>query len=368
MKIACLQFAPQVGDFDNNINRADDVLSKINPDDLDDLDLLVLPELAFTGYNFQSLQHIFPFFEETGSGITSLWAKTTALKHDCTVVVGYPEKVDVSAKWPTAPEYYNSALVVNGDGENVGNYRKSFLYYADEIWALEGPDGFFKGRVSGLGTVALGICTDLNPYKLEAPWDAFEFGFHVLKAHANLVILTMAWQTNEDASAFNFNPHEPDVETLVYWVQRLEPLIRADQEEEVIVVFCNRTGTENDVTYTGTSAVLGIKRGEVYVYGVLGRGESELLLVDTSQPPKSKLTAVEVEIEAEDQIFERPTLDTSIGTLSSNFHTRHTSHAPADIDEDECDICQCHFTTTSNLSLPPPHQPTSPRLPGSPPP
>lgn len=49
MKIACLQFAPQVGDFDNNINRADDVLSKVNPDDLDDLDLLVLPELAFTG-------------------------------------------------------------------------------------------------------------------------------------------------------------------------------------------------------------------------------------------------------------------------------------------------------------------------------
>ena len=65
MRIGCLQFAPQVriyvllvkilklifcslevGDVDNNLNRADSVLSKCNPHDLD---LLVLPELAFTG-------------------------------------------------------------------------------------------------------------------------------------------------------------------------------------------------------------------------------------------------------------------------------------------------------------------------------
>lgn len=40
------QFAPQVGDIDNNLNRADAVLSKANPQNLD---LLVLPELAFSG-------------------------------------------------------------------------------------------------------------------------------------------------------------------------------------------------------------------------------------------------------------------------------------------------------------------------------
>jgi protein N-terminal amidase len=84
------------------------------------------------------------------------------LKYDCTVVVGYPEKVDVSAKWPASPEYYNSALVVNGDGDTIANYRKSFLYYTDETWALEGEDGFFHDAIPGLGTVALGICTDLK--------------------------------------------------------------------------------------------------------------------------------------------------------------------------------------------------------------
>lgn len=52
MRIACLQFAPQVGDVDNNLNRADAVLAKANQDDIDSLDLLVLPELAFSGTDF----------------------------------------------------------------------------------------------------------------------------------------------------------------------------------------------------------------------------------------------------------------------------------------------------------------------------
>lgn len=50
MKIACLQFAPQVGDINNNLNRADSVLARASPDDLEDLDLIVLPELAFSGW------------------------------------------------------------------------------------------------------------------------------------------------------------------------------------------------------------------------------------------------------------------------------------------------------------------------------
>jgi protein N-terminal amidase len=46
MKIACLQFAPLVGDVENNIRAADAILEKTN---LEDVDLLVLPEMAFSG-------------------------------------------------------------------------------------------------------------------------------------------------------------------------------------------------------------------------------------------------------------------------------------------------------------------------------
>ncbi|KAK4086182.1 hypothetical protein Purlil1_9494 [Purpureocillium lilacinum] len=286
MRIGCLQFAPQVGDVDNNLNRADAVLSRANPDELD---LLVLPELAFSGYNFKSLQDITPFLEPSGSGITSLWARTIALKYNCYVTVGYPEKVDVSPKWPTGPEYYNSAIVVNGDGETIANYRKSFLYYTDETWALEGNRGFYDGFLPGLGNTSIGICMDLNPYKFEAPWHAFEFAFHILEVESNLVIVSMAWMTREDPRWFSRMPNEPDMDTLTYWVTRLEPLIRSENEDEIIVVFCNRTGNEDEATYAGTSAVIGIQEGEVKVYGLLGRGEKELLVVDTNDAPYAKL-------------------------------------------------------------------------------
>ncbi|KAK3308890.1 carbon-nitrogen hydrolase [Chaetomium strumarium] len=358
MRIACLQFAPRVGDIENNLDRADAVLHKANADELDGLDLLVLPELAFTGYNFKSLKHISPFFEEADSGITSLWARTTALKYDCTVVVGYPEQVDVSAKWPASPEFYNSAIVVNGDGDSIGNYRKSFLYYTDETWALEGADGFFSGEIPRLGSVALGICTDLNPYKLEAPWDAFEFGYHVLEAQANVVILTMAWQTHQDASLFTLNPAEPDLETLVYWVQRLEPLIRAEQEEEIIVVFCNRIGAEDEATYTGTSAVIGIKKGEVFVYGVLGRGVNELLVVDTNQPPRSKLTDADAG-ETDDYFEAKPALDTKV-----KVDGRLKLEIPGDISPEEDQVRQCHLSESGiAIGFGSPRKVSSPRLP-----
>ena len=104
------------------------------------------------------MQDIAPFLEYSGSGISSLWARTVALKYNCVVTVGYPEKVDISAHWPANPEYYNSTIVVNAEGETIANYRKAFLYYTDESWALEGNEGFFEGWIPGLGNTSIGIC------------------------------------------------------------------------------------------------------------------------------------------------------------------------------------------------------------------
>lgn len=79
------------------------------------------------------------------------------------------------------------------------------------------------------------------------------------------------------------------METLMHWISRLEPIIQRESDEEVIVVFANRTGHEDGVVYAGSSAVLGIKGGEVNVYGILGRSDRELLVVDTEKEPYGKL-------------------------------------------------------------------------------
>ena len=46
MKITCVQFDSRLGDVNGNIQKTDKLLGGVSPKDLD---LLVLPELAFTG-------------------------------------------------------------------------------------------------------------------------------------------------------------------------------------------------------------------------------------------------------------------------------------------------------------------------------
>jgi len=50
---------------------------------------------------------------------------------------------------------------------------------------------------------------------------------------------------------------------------------------ETIVVAANRTGFENGTRYIGSSCVLGLQQdGKAKLYGVLGKGEEEVLVVD----------------------------------------------------------------------------------------
>lgn len=88
MKVACLQFAPQVGQIKENIRRAEAVLAR---DMVPGIDWIILPEMAFSGYSFSDKVHIEPFLEPTAQGITTEWAKQTAKRYSCAVSVGYPE-------------------------------------------------------------------------------------------------------------------------------------------------------------------------------------------------------------------------------------------------------------------------------------
>ncbi|OAA41915.1 amidase [Beauveria brongniartii RCEF 3172] len=300
MRIACLQFAPQLAAIERNVERADAILGRADPQDID---LLVLPELAFSGYNFKSLGQISPHLELGEFGITAAWSRQVALKYDCAVIAGYPEKIDPVHSWPADPEYYNSAIIIDGDGSVVGNYRKSHLYYTDETWALEGRDGFFTGHVRGLGQLVVGICMDINPYRFEAPWEAFEFSSHALQTGARLIVLSMAWCTHADQQEFFLKPEEPDMDTLLYWITRLQPIISIDFNQETIIVFGNRCGAEGDTTYVGTSTVIGVLSGEILLYGILGRGEESLLVVDTDAQPYAKIKLQSSEsVQTQDQV------------------------------------------------------------------
>jgi predicted amidohydrolase len=75
-------------------------------------------------------------------------------------VVGYPEKVDVTTSWPASPEYYNSTIMINRDGETILNYRKRHVK-DDSIWALENQNGFGDKWIPGFGPTSVAISSDI---------------------------------------------------------------------------------------------------------------------------------------------------------------------------------------------------------------
>jgi protein N-terminal amidase len=82
--------------------------------------------------NYKSLRDIHPVLEPTTAGLTSIWAKETALKYHYIVIVRYLEKVDATLTWPASEQYHSSVIVVDVDGEMIANYRKSFVYSIDK--------------------------------------------------------------------------------------------------------------------------------------------------------------------------------------------------------------------------------------------
>jgi protein N-terminal amidase len=232
------------------------------------------------------------------------------------VAVGYPEAAEegnyntVYDRLITAEETgkiaYNSLVFVSSAGDVVAHYRKSFLYYTDETWAQEGQ-GFWAGvlPIGGQGQqvkAAAGICMDLNPYKFEAPWTAYEFGNHAREARAKVVVVSMAWLTRLSAQEVDGQVTVPDQHTLNYWIDRLTPLFGPQgAQSEAFVVCANRVGEEGvaprigEVRYAGSSCVMGMSRdGQVRLWEILGRGQEGVLVVDTDAPASYSISLKQV--------------------------------------------------------------------------
>ncbi|KAI9319390.1 carbon-nitrogen hydrolase [Dichotomocladium elegans] len=256
MKIGCCQFMPVWGERHVNMTKATAMLKEFKAGDID---LLVLPELAFTGYVFHNPQEIEPFVEDEDTGPTVQWAKDQARRLQCFVVVGYPECTPDD-------KYYNSLCCVDPQGTRIATYRKTFLYTVDENWACEGP-GFISMAIDGLGKVGFGICMDLNPYQFKSEFEAYEFArFHV-GHQTQLIICCMAWLKNDDVTS-----------TIRYWLQRLFPLI--ENGSEFRFVACNRTGTERGDTFAGGSCVVDIRDQEIETIRYMGESEQGVMVVE----------------------------------------------------------------------------------------
>ncbi|KAI8138512.1 N-terminal asparagine amidohydrolase-like protein [Fennellomyces sp. T-0311] len=256
MKIACCQFTPVWADPKASMAIVDQLLSCYGPDDID---LLVLPEMAFTGYVFNNRDEIQALLEDAQNGVTVTWAKRQAIRLQSFVVVGYPQSPG-----------YNSLCCVNPQGHLVQTYQKSFLFQQDEVWAAEGP-GFVSIEMEGLGKVGFGICMDINPYQFKAPFDAYEFANFHLDQGTQIIVCCMAWLQSSQV-----------MDTISYWAQRLAPLI-LQSKRRVCVVACNRTGSERGSTFAGGSSVLELGHNVPRLLDHMDASDRGVMVVDVAK-------------------------------------------------------------------------------------
>lgn len=313
-KVACVQINPRIGHVDANVSRVRQLVSHIAA-----ADLVVLPELAITGYNFSSRAHVHPYTEEyDGAGPTHRLAREISARFGCFTLAGYPERAGETI--------YNSAVLVGPDGKSIRNYRKTHLYETDEVWGCsENPDKSFApfplvvdreyylkerklNKSYATVTTTIGICMDLNPYKFEAPFNAFEMSMAAFSGGAKLLLCPMAWllprspsiddkitsQMQKDRGReiqdrfFTPSPTEvnlvdlagqqrktEDVDsteayfaqaehsTINYWMVRFFPYLKHPFNElnqawvrRATLVACNRLGVEDSVVYGGSSTIM----------------------------------------------------------------------------------------------------------------
>lgn len=235
MKCGYLQFTPEFGRPDKNLNFVYDTLKNSS-----EADLIVLPELAFSGYNFNSRAELETLAEDIrDSKIIKSLIRLCAL-NDFFLVTGFAEKHD--------GRLYNSAVLIAPDGVRHV-YRKIHLFYNEKN--IFDP-GNIRLQVQQVKNVKIGImiCWD---WIFPETTRVLALKGADLICHPSNLVLDFCQRT----------------------------MIGRSIENSVFTITANRTGTEDraqgKLIFTGKSQVTG-PRGELIRQS--GESETALVLVD----------------------------------------------------------------------------------------
>lgn len=185
-----------------------------------DADLIVLPELFASGYQFVSQQEVQHLAEPVPDGQTTRRLVEIAKRRHIHIVAGLPEKA--------ATGCYNSAVVVGPSGF-LGCYRKAHLFYEETLFFTPGDSGF---QVWDIGSAKIGVMICFDWYYPEAARSLAVQGADIICHPSNLVL-----------------PNCPD-----------SMPVRC-LENRIFAVTCNRIGSEarggkERLTYIGQSEVV----------------------------------------------------------------------------------------------------------------
>jgi predicted amidohydrolase len=248
-QIALVQFKPVRRDVKTNIKKVQALLNGISAD------LVVLPELANSGYLYENHKSIKPFAESNQgdgdflSSLIDLAASTKGI-----IITGYAEL--------DGNHIFNSAAAVSEKGV-IENYRKTHLY-ADEKLLFEPGNSGFKVLESQGVKIGIMICFDwIFPESVRT----LALGGAQIIAHpANLVL--------------------PFCQ---------EAMITRSIENKVFTITANRIGQEqlgkDHLQFTGTSQMTSPK-GEILYRGPKNKETIHITTIDPEQTQNKRISAM----------------------------------------------------------------------------
>jgi omega-amidase len=216
MKIAAAQLACAPGDLEANLRTINDFASRAKNSGAE---LVVFPEMIDTGYSMSAIQKHATSWNEGAVPRLQEMAKQLSLA----IVAGVSDR--------DGPRIHNGQVFIDAGGNIRAKYRKTHLVTAtplDERPVFTAGDAFVSCKLDKFN-LGLTICYDLRfPEVCRAL--AVEHG-------ANVILNSSAWPF-------------PRLEHL-----RTLALARAI-ENQCYLVLANRVGTDDGVTFCGTSAII----------------------------------------------------------------------------------------------------------------
>lgn len=221
VKVACLQMDIQIGNIDANIEKS---VKMINQAADEGAVLIIMPEMANSGYNFDSREEAYSLGEDINdSKSVKAWEKV-AKDRNVYIVSGITERDGRSL--------YNSAVLVGPDGL-IGKYRKLHLWEDEFLWFEPGNLGLpvFNTPIGRIGIV---ICYDM--------W--FPETFRILTAQgADIVCIPTNWV---------------QIDSLPDNMKNFGPVLAmaAAHSNGIYVAAADRVGIERGMPFPGRSLIV----------------------------------------------------------------------------------------------------------------
>ncbi len=209
MKVSLIQFSPDFGNVISTIKKLEVLILKNRLSDI-----IVLPELCNSGYNFENRQQAYELSETIENSIFIEFLVSQAKNHNLYIVSGFNEK--------HKDKIFNTSILIS-PSSYIGKYRKIHLFQNEKKFFSKGDSGL-KVFDTELCKIGMLICYD---WIFPEVWRILALKGADMICHPCSLVL----------------PH----------AQKVIPVYSLINK--IFIITSNRIGTERDITFTGQSII-----------------------------------------------------------------------------------------------------------------